>query len=200
MEVSKFRFCRLFCSAAVPKCTRLQPQPDQVHPPAHRQPTSTQMHTAGLSVAGLGVWGRWACSSRSGASGADASSPASGSFGAAVRACAPAAPREHTIFTCRTTAMHFGGASRPVSHPGESGSGALGIPPMPALACFTSSLSHGGELWTVVGPIDAGHVTQGQGVPDQRVLPISGAQHVQAVCHLSGVHHQGLGKIHSEGV
>ena len=46
---------------------------------------------------------------------------------------------------------------------------------------------HGGAR--VLTTTDAGNVTQGQGVPDHQVLPISGAQHTRAFLPvISGIH------------
>ena len=50
----------------------------------------------------------------------------------------------------------------------------LGVSPMLAQKCFTFSHSH--EVWRVLTTTDVGNVTQGQGVPDFRVLHFSGAQ------------------------
>ena len=60
----------------------------------------------------------------------------------------------------------------------------VGVPPMPAPARSTQSLSQGCGVWRVLTTTDKGNVTQGQGVPDHQVLPISHAQHTQTFCHL----------------
>ena len=40
------------------------------------------------------------------------------------------------------------------------------------------------EIWRLLTTADVGNVTHGQGVPDHQVLPIGGAQHVNAFCQL----------------
>ena len=54
----------------------------------------------------------------------------------------------------------------------------LGIPPMPAPARTTQSLTQDSEIWTALTTADVGNVIQGQGVSNHQVLPISAAQHV----------------------
>ena len=60
----------------------------------------------------------------------------------------------------------------------------LGVPRMPAPVCSTPKLSQYSGVWGVLTTADVGNVTQGQGVPDHQVLPISAAQHAQAFCKL----------------
>ena len=50
--------------------------------------------------------------------------------------------------------------------------------------CFTFSHSHESEAWRLLTTTsDVINVTQGQGVLDRQVSPISGARHFQAFCH-----------------
>ena len=49
----------------------------------------------------------------------------------------------------------------------------LGVPPMPVPACLTCC--HDTEVCRVLTTTDVRNVSQGQGVPDHQVLPISGA-------------------------
>ena len=58
----------------------------------------------------------------------------------------------------------------------------LGVCPMRSPACLTCSHSHESEVWRVLTTTDVENVTQGQGVPDHQVLPITGLQHFQAFC------------------
>ena len=57
-----------------------------------------------------------------------------------------------------------------------------GVPPLPAPACFTRSLSQNSEGWRVLTvTMDARTKTQGEGVPDHQPVHISGALHCTGV-------------------
>ena len=60
----------------------------------------------------------------------------------------------------------------------------LGVPPVQP-PCSIQRLSQDSEVWMALTTTDVGNVTQDQGVVDHQVLPISGAQHAQAFCHLA---------------
>ena len=59
-----------------------------------------------------------------------------------------------------------------------------GVPSMPAPACSTQSLSQDHEVRRVLTITDAGNGIEGQKVPDQQVLPISGPQHASGILRI----------------